>query len=46
LQTYSATPEVKRGFLVSPDAEALLNPEMHSRAPQDGDEFQMIEDGS
>ena len=45
-QTYSATPEVKKGFLVSPDAEALLNPEMHSRAPQDGDEFQMIEDGS
>ena len=41
--TFVASPEVKNGLVVSTDAEALVNPEMHSQPPKDGDDFLMLD---
>ena len=41
--SFVASPEVKNGLVVSSDAEALVNPEMHSQPPKDGDDFLMLD---
>ena len=39
LVTFSANPEVRDGYLVSPDTAALVNPQMETRQAKDGDDF-------
>ena len=39
LVTFSASPEARPGYLVSPDTAALVNPQMETRQAEDGDDF-------